>query len=120
MNFEKDIALLKAADLFYPADPEDGPQEDQYVLNMNDVWGWACSWGEEVPKDKIPELAGLYRLYGWPGVLYWVSCRHGNMHSEFRDNNRFIDFVANEENLRKEVPDANNRAYKRVRYTLGE
>ena len=119
MTEQDATALLKAAGLFYPDDPEDNP-EGRLILNMNDVWGWATAWGEEVPKDKLTVVAGLFSEYGWPGVLYWVSEQHDGMRSEFHDNNRFIDFVRNEEKLRKEVPDSNKRAYTKLKYTLGQ
>ena len=89
------------------------------VLNMNDTWCWASGWGEEVPDDKILEVADLIWWYGYAGALYWVSEQHGGMRSEFHDINRFVDFVRNEERLKKDVPDSNRRAYKRLAYTLG-
>jgi len=39
--------------------------------------------------------------------------------SEFHDNNRMIDFVAQEEKLRTDVPDNSKRAYTQICYTLG-
>jgi hypothetical protein len=98
------------------------PQDEDtkgIVLNMNDTWCWASAWGEDVPDDKIEELADLIWWYGNAGVLYWVSEQHGQMRSEFHDINRFVDFVRNEERLKKEVPNSSKRAYKKLTYTLG-
>jgi hypothetical protein len=98
------------------------PQDEDttgIVLNMNDTWGWATAWGEDVPDDKIEELANLIWWYGNAGTLYWVSEQHGQMRSEFHDINRFVDFVRNEERLKKEVPNSSQRAYKKLTYTLG-
>ena len=117
MTDNKDLALLKAAGVFYPHDPEDGAEE-KYFLNMNDVWAWATAWGEDVPKEKIGQVATLFRRYGDAGLLYWVSLRHDNMRSEFHDNNRAIDFVRHEEQLRKDVPNSSKRAYTKLTYTL--
>ncbi len=118
-KYESDVALLKAADLFYPDDPEEPEFAGKLILNMNDVWGWATGWGEEVPADQVHELARLFRDYGWPGVLYWMSGRHDNMRSEFEDINRFVDFVRNEEKIRADVPNSSKRAYVKAVYTLG-
>lgn len=107
--------LLEAAGLFFEPDDEMGP----HWLNMNDVWGWACGDAEEVTEADAPELARLFRNYGWCGVLYWVSEKRGGATSEFLDNNRFIEFVRHEETLRKEVPDSSTRAYKKLAYKLG-
>ena len=41
------------------------------------------------------------------------------MRSEFRDINRFVEFVRNEERLKKDVPNSSRRAYKKMTYTLG-
>ena len=90
------------------------------VLNMNDTWGWAMAWGEEVPDDKVGEIADLIWLYGYAGALYWVSERHGQMRSEFEDINRCVDFVRHEEKLRKDEPNSSKRAYKKLVYTLGQ
>ena len=115
-------AFLYAADVFYDSlsdahDPEeDGPRQ---ALNMNDVWGWATAWGEVVPDDKLIEVAELFWHYGWPGLLYWMSCRHDNMRSEFHDNNRAIEFVRNEERIKAAHPDSSARAYHQESYTIG-
>lgn len=94
--------------------------DGKFVLNMNDTWAWATAWGEEIPEDKLVEVAALLVNYGWPGLLYWVSERHGGIRSEFYDNNRMIDFVWQEERLRKVEPNSSRRAYKKVVYTLGK
>lgn len=110
--------LLLQAKLFFYPDPEDnvGP----YTLNMNDVWCWACGDSEDVPEEELSELARLFWSYGWCGVLYWVSKRNDNQKSEFHDNNRFIEFVRQEENIRNNIPDSTKRAYTKIKYTIGK
>ena len=103
----------------YDDDEQDEADEVKQTINMNDTWGWAVSWGEHIPDEDLPEVARLAHYYGWCGILYWVSQKF-NMRSEFHDNNRFIDFVANEERIKKEVPDHNKRAYSKQSYVINE
>jgi hypothetical protein len=110
--------MLLALDLVYGKD-EDIPDGDQ-VLNMNDVWAWATSWGEHVPDDELIEVARLVRLYGYCGAYYWVSHKHDNMRSEFEDINRFVEFVRQEEAIRDEIPGSSARAYAKRSYTIGD
>ena len=84
---------------------------------MNDVWGWACSWGEEVPDDELIPLAELFWKYGWGGCLYWVSERNEKMRSEFRDVNRQVDFVRHEIEHAK-GKSSSEAAYTPLSYTL--
>lgn len=90
------------------------------TLNLNDVWGWAVADGEYIPDENLAEAAELFYRYGNCGILYWVSERRGGERSEFRDVNRFIDFVREEEKLRREIPNPSKRAYKKITYALGE
>jgi hypothetical protein len=91
------------------------------ALNMNDTWAWACSDIPEVPADQVTEVARLFRKYGFAGLMYWYTTQPGGpARSEFADNNRAIDFVRHEEQIRKDVPESNKRAYHKVTYTLGE
>ena len=106
--------LLDAADVFFE------PDDEEIVLNMNDVWGWATAYGEYVKDEELPELAGLFWNYGWAGILYWVSEKNNNMESEFYDVNRCVQFVRHEERLRKSVPNSSKRAYKKLSYTIGQ
>ena len=115
---DKARALLVNAGVF-DVDYDAPEQQFRQTLNMNDVWAWASAEGEDVRDDELPELARLFFSYGWAGILYWVSEKNGAMRSEFHDNNRFIDFVKHEEQLRKDVPDSSKRAYTRIRYELG-
>lgn len=117
MDIERARMLLTAAGVFYGTNKDD--PESAQTLNMNDTWCWASAWGEYVPDDELVTVAKLFQQYGWPGLLYWASERNDGMRSEFEDNNRFIDFVRQEETLRKDVPDSNKRAYKKIMYTLG-
>jgi len=109
--------LLRAGDVFFDDDEEE--LELKQTLNMNDVWCWASADGQYVPDEKLAEVAELFWRYGWAGILYWVSEQNGHMRSEFLDNNRFIDFVKHEEQLRKDIPEPDKRAYKKISYTLG-
>lgn len=106
--------LTKAGVFFRPDDEEDSAQ----MLNMNDVWAWACADGEVVPDDELPRVAKLFYRYGYCGLLYWVSERNNCLRSEFHDINRFIDFVVMEEGIRAEVPDSSTRAYTKLEYML--
>ena len=115
---ERARALLIAANVFYGPD-EDDPESAQ-TLNMNYTWGWATAWGVYVPDDKLVEVACLFRKYGECGLLYWVSEQNKKMRSKFEDINRFVDFVKQEELLLKDETDSSKRAYKKVKYTLGE
>lgn len=106
--------FLLAANVFY----EDDDETPACTLNMNDVWCWACAWGEEVPESELPEVARLFWWYGNSGLLYWVSERHDQMTSEFYDNNRAIEFVRNEERIRKACADSTKLAYHKETYTI--
>ena len=92
---------------------------DEYYINFNDVWAWALSDGETLRKEEIEQVYDLFWRYGWCGVLYWASKRNEDMLSEFHDNNRFIEFVRQEEELKKKVPDSDKRAYTKLKYTVG-
>ncbi len=122
MTIEEARKLLEAANVFYYNESEkecaDSWPEESQILNQNDVWGWAMSWGEKIQDEELPEVAMLFSNYGWCGLLYWTSEKHNQMRSEFEDNNRYIDFVRNEERIRKEVPDHNKRAYHKESYIL--
>lgn len=112
--------LLKAADVFYHnCDEELEDWGKPYTLNMNDTWAWATGWGVEVPEADLPEVARLYRSYGYCGVLYWVSEQEGQMRSEFHDINRFVDFVREEERFKARVEGSSKRAYTKHGYVLG-
>jgi hypothetical protein len=121
-SIEDSRKLLEQADLFYYNSDEEESQsgECRQMLNMNDVWGWACADGQTVSDDQLQEVADLFWRYGWCGILYWVSKQNDNCRSEFFDNNRFIDFVEQEEKLRKEIPDSSTRAYKNITYEIGK
>lgn len=108
-----DMALLLAADVGWL---DDG----KLLLNMNDTWAWACADAEEVPADQLPEVARLFRRYGHCGLLYWVTTRRPGLCSEFRDVNRFVDFVRREEELLAREPSSSRRAYMNYAYTLGK
>ena len=100
-----DLVMLMAADV--GSLRSDGT----FSINFNDTWAWACADSELATPEEIPEVARLYRAWGWAGLLYWCSQKRGGLRSEFRDNNRFIDFVAREEAFCRAVPDSSRRAY---------
>lgn len=119
-SVEDSRKLLEQANLFYYNSDEEEADECRQMLNMNDVWAWACADGQEVSDDQLQEVADLFWRYGWCGVLYWVSQQNNNCRSEFFDNNRFIDFVEQEEKIRKEIPDSSTRAYRDIVYEIGK
>ena len=88
-----------------------------FELNMNDTWAWALAWFEEVPDEKIDEVARLFKCWGCAGLDYWVSEQNDGMRSEFHDINRAVDFVRFEEELKKAIPDSSERAYKQFKNT---
>lgn len=99
-----DKSLLLAADVGWL-------RTGVFYLNMNDTWGWACAWAEEVPDDKIKDVTRLYRKWGCAGLDYWVSEQNEQMRSEFFDINRAVDFVRAEEKLIERMPNCSERAY---------
>lgn len=118
-DIESAREFLNNVGVFFDVEDDDEPRLKQ-TLNMNDTWAWACADGEYVPDEKLPEVAALFWRYGWAGILYWVSKQNNWCRSEFYDNNRFIDFVKHEEDLIREIPDLDKRAYKKISYTIGE
>lgn len=117
MTKEQALALLNTADVFFGPDDEI-PQFDQ-TLNLNDAFFWAVSDSEYVPDEELPRVGELFFTYGWHGILYWVWNRRGRFTPEFLDVQRFIEFVAHEQDVIDEEPSSSRRAYKRVTYTLG-
>jgi hypothetical protein len=115
MNKDEALKLLEASGIFFDIDCEVG----EHTINLNDVFGWACADMEKVEEPELITVANLFYKYGWCGVLYWVSEKRGGERSEFLDNNRFIDFVKNEEKLIKQEPDTDKRAYLKYSYKLG-
>ena len=109
--------LLVDADVFFGPD-EEVPELAQ-TINLNDVWGWACADGHYVSDEELPVIAGLFWEYGWCGILYWCSEYHGGISSEFYDVNRQIEFVRQEETLKKKIPSSSQRAYTKYKYALG-
>lgn len=114
--------LLTKADIFLgydPEDPDDLPKFAQ-TINLNDAFYWACSDAEYVEDSELPRLAELFFLYGLCGVYYWVAVeKRGDETPEFVDVRRFIEFVRQEEELRKQEPSSSKRAYLKHQYTLG-
>ena len=118
-TIERAREMLCNAGVFYYNSEEElkkycDDDESLQVLNMNDVWGWACADCEEVSDDELPELATLFFRYGFCGVLYWVSKKRNNCRSEFYHYNRMIDFVEQEEKLRSGSKSESEYAYKDI------
>ena len=88
--------------------------EDRLSINLNDTFGWACSESEDVPPDKIEDVAGLYRRWGFYALVYWASRMRGGQMSQFKDINRFIEFIRREEEWREREPSSNKRAYTEI------
>lgn len=114
--------LLAKADIFFGYDPEDPDGDPKYaqLINLNDAFYWACSDAEYVDDSELVRLAELFWRYGNAGVMYWVIVekRHEER-VEFVDVNRQIEFVKNEEAIRKEEPSSSKRAYLKRQYTIG-
>jgi hypothetical protein len=129
-QYERDKTLLKQAESSLSEDVRcllasglafwDGAT-GTLSLNMNDTWAWACSDIPDVPADQIPEAARLFRTHGFAGLMYWYTLQpNGPRVSAFADNNRAIEFVRREEQIRREIPESSKRAYHKVKYTIGE
>jgi hypothetical protein len=110
-GIDDNLSMLLASDIGWLRD-------GVLYLNMNDVWGWACADAEKVPKDKVDDVAELYKRWGWAGLLYWVSKQRGGERSEFKDVNRYINFVAREEKWREMEPSSSKRAYNDIPATV--
>ena len=122
MNFSQDAArdLLTRAGLFFEGVEDEGePEKWAQTINLNDSMFWACADGEYVPDEELPEVARLFWLYGWCGILFWVVEKRPGTVPEFRDARRFVEFARNEEQIRAEVPSPSKRAYEERSYTLG-
>lgn len=119
-NIESARELLTKADIFFGCDdPEDHPSFAQ-TINLNDAFYWACSDMQYVEDDELPRLAELFWRYGNAGVMYWVAVeKRGGEKPEFVDVQRHIDFVTQEEAIRKEEPSSSKRAYLKRQYTIG-
>ena len=112
--------LLTRAEIFFGCDePDDDPKYAQ-TINLNDAHFWACSDCEYVEDSELPRLAELFFRYGNCGVNYWVIVEKREMSSvEFNDVNRQVEFVRNEEEIRKSEPSSSKRAYLKKQYTIG-
>jgi hypothetical protein len=112
--------LLTKADIFLGCyDPEDDPKYAQ-MINLNDAFYWGCSDAEYVDDSELPRLAELFWRYGNAGVNYWVLVeKRGGDKPEFVDVQRQVEFVTQEEAIRKEEPSSSKRAYLKRQYTIG-
>lgn len=106
-GLSEDLVMLLASDILSMG------QDGKLLVNFNDTWGWALAWHETVEPQEVPEVARLFRAWGWAGLLYWatVNGRNPGLKSEFKDNNRFIEFVAREEAFKLAEPNDSKRAY---------
>ena len=133
-DIEEARNFLEAGDVFYETrkgheewnreHPEghkyhEDDDDETRMLNMNDTFGWALAYSELVPDDKMIEVATLFWRYGHHGLTYWCAELQGWEKSEFHDITRGIQFVRMEEKLRKDVPNTDKRAYKKLKYKLG-
>jgi len=105
IGISDDLVMLLAADVGYLK------ADGTFFLNFSDTWAWACADGEVVAPNEFSEVARLFRHWGWVGLLYWATTKRPGLRSEFKDINRFIDFVAREEAQMKKIPDSSKRAY---------
>lgn len=115
MSNEEAWALVKANPCYY----HDAEESPKHGMIMNDVWGWACADGFDVSDENIVRVAELLFRYGFCGLLYYQAIELNQyFRSEFTDNNRSLQFVIQEEAIRKEVPDSNKRAYAKRSYVV--
>lgn len=115
MNADAAEKLLDDAGLFFDREEDDEPGR---VLNLSDAFYWACADCESVPPECMVELSDLFRRYGDGGVFYWVLKRRGDDRVEFQDVNRQVQFVRQEEAIRKAMPSSSKRAYHKATYTI--
>lgn len=105
--------LIKATHEYYF--DEEGAH--QHFIVMNDVWGWATSDCFRVNDENVGELSRLYGAYGRAGFFYYqADVLDEYKDSEFEDVSRALNFVRQEERIRKEYPKA---YYAKCSYTLG-
>jgi len=76
---KKDLMFLLLADVGWI------DTDGHFLLNMNDTFAWACADCEEVPDDKISEVADFFKQYGYAGLTYWVAHQRKEYYSEFKD-----------------------------------
>jgi hypothetical protein len=108
--------FLTTADVFF-GEYEEDPKWIQ-TLNLNDAMFWGCADGEYVEDEELPEVARLFWLYGWHGLIYWVMKKRGLDKVEFEDVSRAVQFIRAEEQIRAEEPDSSKRAYLKRSYTI--
>lgn len=54
-------------------------KDNKFRLNMNDTFSWACADSEDVDEKDYKEILRLYDLYGYEGLIYWVSEVRGEL-----------------------------------------
>ena len=110
--------LLSDAGLFYYPIGTCEEKDDEQVLNMNDTWFWASAFGQKVDDSEILDVCRLFVDYGFCGVLYWVSEKNEKMEAEFSHVNRMVQFVRNEERVRKEHSTLSEYAYAKAEFII--
>jgi hypothetical protein len=66
----EDFALLSLIDAGWVSG-------DEFVLNMNDTFHYACADAESVTKEQATEVVRLFKKHGMKGIDYWVACQRG-------------------------------------------
>lgn len=121
---EAALKFLQQAGIFYEGDDDDDTEDGRktrQTINLNDAFYWACSDSEYVEDSELPRVSELFWRYGIGGVYYWVAVeKRDNEVPQFVDVRRQIEFVRQEEQIRKDVPSDSARAFKKVQYTIGE
>ena len=112
--------FLRSGHVFFGKDEDADDPKWAQTINLNDSMWWGTGDGEYVPDESLVEVATLFYRYGWCGILYWASQRENRPVPEFLDVRRFIEFVREEENLRREIESSSKRAYHKIEYKLGE
>jgi len=121
LSIEYARKLLTQADIFFGCDDDEDDPKWKQMINLNDTFFWGCADCEYVEDEELPRLAELYDQYGDCGVVYWVAVeKRGGMVPEFVNVKRQIEFVTQEEAIRKEEPNPSKRAYLKRKYAIGE
>lgn len=68
---------------------------DRFILNMNDTFGYAESYGCEVKPEEYREVATLVMSYGFWGAAYWVMKKEGLNGSSIPECDEALQFVKN-------------------------
>lgn len=69
-EYDKNLAVLAILDIGWQ-------DKDEFFLNMNDTFCFACADCEPITKEEAKEVVTLLLRYGLKGVDYWVAEKRG-------------------------------------------